>query len=482
MLAAAGSGFLSLSIPISLAIALLLITVGFSYYQTIHAYPDGGGAYIVSKDNLGTAFALIAGSSLLIDYTLTVAVSVSAGVAAITSWLPVLLPWRTILAVVAVGIVTGINLRGLRESATFFSVPTYLFIAGIVVMLVYGLFRWLTGSLPQVEVSEPVHAGPLLGSLTLFLILRAFSAGCTALTGIEAISNGVPAFRPPEADNAGRTLLVMIALLSTMFLGLTFLANEIGAVPSHSETVLSQIGRGLFGSGALYISVQLVTALILLLAANTAYNDFPRLSFIMARDGFMPRQMGNLGDRLVYSNGITLLGILSSVLIILYQGDTHSLIPLYAVGVFISFTLSQAGMVRRWFRQRTQNWRRNAAINAFGGTVTLIVFLIILITRFTSGSWIVIVLIVLFSFFLMRIHRHYSLIAQSLSLDTYAAPSRPHNPVVIIPIGGCTAACLRRWSLPARFHRMSPPCMWKPPARRDERCARSGINGVMACV
>ena len=444
VLAAAGTAFLHASIPISIAIAALLLTVGFSYYQTIHAYPKGGGAYIVAKDNLGTIFALIAGSSLLIDYTLTVAVSVSAGVAAITSWLPALLPLRTILAVAAVSLVTIINMRGLRESATFFSVPTYLFIAGVLVMLAYGLIRWFTtGGLPQVQVIDPIHNEVVLGSLSAFLILRAFSAGCTALTGIEAISDGVPAFRPPEADNAGQTLLAMIALLTTMFLGITFLANQVGASPSHAETVLSQIGGALFGRGALYAIVQVATALILMLAANTAYSDFPRLSFFMARDGFMPRQMGNLGDRLVYSNGIVILGILASALIVLFRGDTHRLLPLYAVGVFISFTLSQAGMVRRWFRVRTKGWRRNAAINALGGTVTFIVFLIILVTRFLTGAWIVIVLITLVSVMLLQIHAHYRQIAKSLSLEAYTSANRPHNPVVIIPISGVHRGVLK---------------------------------------
>jgi amino acid transporter len=444
VLVAAGTGFLSLSLPISLAIAALLLTVGFSYYQTIHAYPKGGGAYIVAKDNLGTVFALIAGSSLLIDYTLTVAVSISAGVAAITSWLPALLPFRTLLAVTAVALVTTINLRGLRESATFFSIPTYLFIAGVLSMLVYGLIRWVSaGSLPQAQVVEPIHSEALLRGISFFLILRAFSAGCTALTGIEAISDGVPAFRPPEADNASKTLLVMIGLLATMFLGITFLASQVGAQPSHSETILSQIGSALFGRGPLYIGVQVATALILLLAANTAFSDFPRLSFFMARDGFMPRQMSNLGDRLVYSNGISILGILASALIILFQGDTHRLLPLYAVGVFISFTLSQIGMVRRWFRLRSKGWKRNAAINALGGIVTLVVFLIILVTRFLTGAWIVIVLIGLICLMLLRIHSHYRLIANSLSLEAYTVAVRPHNPVVIVPIGGVHRGVLK---------------------------------------
>jgi amino acid transporter len=444
VLAAAGTAFLGVSLPISLAIAALLLTVGTSYYQTIHAYPKGGGAYIVAKDNLGTIFALVAGSSLLIGYTLTVAVSISAGVAAITSWLPALFPLRTVIAVAAVGFITIVNMRGLRESATFFSVPTYLFIFFILGMLAYGIIRWfVTGGLPQVAITEPIHTEIALSGLSLFLVMRAFAAGCTALTGIEAISDGVPAFRPPEADNAGKTLLSMIGLLTVMFLGITFLANQVGAAPSHNETVLSQIGSALFGRGPLYIGVQIATALILLLGANTAYSDFPRLSFFMARDGFMPRQMGNLGDRLVYSNGITMLGVVSAVLIVLFRGDTHRLLPLYAVGVFVSFTISQFGMVRRWFRLRPKGWRRNAMINAVGGTVTLVVFMIILITRFVSGAWIVIVLMPAFALLLLRIHGHYQRIAQSLSLEAYTSANRPHNPIVIIPISGVHRGVLK---------------------------------------
>ena len=437
VLAAAGTTALGLSVPIALAIAGLLVTVGFSYYQTIHAYPKGGGVYIVAKDNLGTGFSLVAGSALLIDYTLTVAVSVSAGVAAITSWLPGLISYRAILAVLAVAFVTWMNLRGLRESASFFAIPTYLFIGGMLALLTFGLFRWLTlGGLPDVEVIEPIHADLAVSGVGAFLILRAFSAGCTALTGIEAISDGVPAFKAPEADNAGKTLLVMITLLTSMFLGLTFLAHEVGAAPSHAETVLSQIGRSLFGNGPLYIGVQLATALILLLAANTAFSDFPRLSYFMARDGFMPRQMGNIGDRLVFSNGITLLGILASVLILIFNGDTHSLLPLYAVGVFISFTLSQFGMVRRWFRLRSRSWKRNAAINSLGGTATFVVLMIILTTRFLAGAWIVLVLIGFFTLILLRIHRHYEGVAENLSLDNFGAPTRLRHPRVIMPIGG----------------------------------------------
>lgn len=444
VLAAAGTAALNLSIPIALAIATLLLIVGFSYYQTIHAYPQGGGAYIVAKDNLGTSFSLVAGSALLIDYTLTVAVSISAGVAAITSWLPFLLPYSAIFAVAIVGLITIINLRGLQESASIFAVPTYLFVAGIISLLAYGLFQWLfVGSLPTVTVSEPVHAEIAVSSISLFFILRAFSSGCTALTGIEAISDGVPAFKPPAADNAAKTLIMMIAILTTMFLGITFLAHQVGAAPSHAETVLSQIGRALFGNGPLYVAVQVATALILVLAANTAYSDFPRLSYFMARDGFMPRQMGNIGDRLVYSNGIVALGVLASLLIFLFNGDTHGLLPLYAVGVFISFTLSQLGMVRRWLRLKPAGWKHYAFINAVGGLTTMLVFFIIVTTRFLSGAWIVVVLIALISMILMRVKHHYQTVADRLSLEAFGAPHRLRHPRVIMPVSGVHRGVLK---------------------------------------
>ncbi|UCF61145.1 MAG: APC family permease [Anaerolineaceae bacterium] len=444
VLVIAGSTALNLSIPIALAIATLLIIVGFSYFQTIHAYPKGGGAYIVASDNLGTVFALVAGASLLFSYILTVSVSISAGVAAITSWLPSLFPYRALFAVVAVAIVTVINQRGTSESASIFSVPTYIFIFGVFSLIIYGLIRWLfMGGLPTVEVIEVTGTNVAIQGVTLFLILRAFSAGCTALTGIEAISDGVPAFRPPEAVNAGKTLLAMIAILVLMFLGITFLANQVGAIPNQGETVLSQISRSLFGYGPLYVAVQIATALILVLAANTAFADFPRLSYFMSRDGFMPRQMGNLGDRLVYSNGITLLGIGASILILLFKGDTHSLLPMYAAGVFISFTLSQIGMVRRWVRLRSRGWLRNAIINSIGGVTTFFVFMIILITRFTQGAYIVVLLIPIIVLVLLRINKHYQQVATQLSLERYGAPHRMRNPQVIMPISGVHRGVLK---------------------------------------
>ena len=355
----AGTGALSLSIPIGIAIAVLLVIVGTSYYQTIHAYPNGGGAYIVSKDNLGVLPGLVAGAALLIDYILTVSVSAAAGVAALFSWLPFLLPYKIELTLAAVALITLINLRGVRESASVFAIPTYIFIVSIFGLMAVGLWRYLTGSLVPAENAGAVIFVPT-EDITLFFILRAFSAGCTALTGVEAISNGIPAFQKPESHNAGRTLMAMVLILGSMFIGITLLGHQIGAVPLHDETVLSQIARAVFGNNLAYALLQLSTALILLLAANTSFADFPRLSSLIARDGYLPRPLSNIGDRLVFSNGILLLGLLASLLLVVFHGDTHNLLPLYAVGVFISFTLSQSGMVIRWLRLKTPGWRGGA--------------------------------------------------------------------------------------------------------------------------
>ena len=432
----AGMGALHLSLPLAIGIAVLLVTVGISYYQTVHAYPQGGGAYSVSRDNLGDIPGLTAAAALLIDYILTVAVSTAAGVAAITSWIPALYPYRVVLGVAVVIGITIINLRGVRESATIFTIPTYLFVAGIMTMLVFGLVRWASGSLQPITLHEGEVMSEATSAITLFLLLKAFAAGCTALTGIEAIANGVPAFRKPAADNAAKTLLVMIALLTTMFLGITLLAHQIGAVPVHSETVLSQIGRALFGEGPAYIAIQLFTAMILFLASNTAYADFPRLSSFLARDGFLPRQMANLGDRLVFSNGIVVLGIMASALIIFFGGNTHALLPLYAIGVFISFTLSQTGMVRHWLKLRTPGWQRNVIINGVGGASTFVVLCVITVTRFSRGGWIVLVLIPIFVSVFRAIKRHFDELADQLSLDEFGAPLRIRRHRVIVPVAG----------------------------------------------
>jgi amino acid transporter len=353
------------------------------------------------------------------------------------SAIPALLPYRVVVGIFAIFLITMINLRGIKESATVFALPTYVFIITIITLLVIGIFKMTTGTLFPVEVVETEHlsAGPLQ-ALTLFLLLRAFSAGCTALTGVEAISNGIPAFKAPESDNAGKTLIAMIVILSTMFLGISVLANAIHAVPTHTETTLSQIGRAVFGPGLGYAITQAATALILILAANTAFADFPRLASLIAKDGYLPRQLASIGDRLVFSNGIIALGILSAVLLVVFGGDTHRLLPLYAAGVFLSFTLSQAGMVVRWWRLRGPGWQRSIAINGFGAFATGVVTAVVTITRFTQGAWIVTLLIPLVVWFFMRIHKHYAKVANQLSLEQFGAPPAIRRHRVIVPIGG----------------------------------------------
>ncbi len=340
------------------------------------------------------------------------------------------------LGVLAILTVTLINLRGVRESASIFAVPTYMFIASIATMLGVGLYKQFTGQLHPLPHAEAALAAGAFQSLSVFLVLRGFSAGCTALTGVEAISDGIPAFKPPEAENAGKTLLVMITILSSMFLGITYLAHQVGAVPTHDETVLSQIARAVFGEGVGHAVIQAATALILFLAANTAFSDFPRLSYFLARDRFMPHQFANLGDRLVYSNGIVALGVLSSVLLIIFQGDTHRLLPLYAVGVFTAFTLSQSSMVVRWWRRRGPGWQRSLLFNAIGAAATFVVLGVILITRFTHGAWIVVALVPVLVMGFLTVNRHYAKVAEQLSLERFGSPPHVRRHRVIVPIGG----------------------------------------------
>jgi amino acid transporter len=355
ILVIAGSAALVYSIPIGIAIAVLIAVVVSSYRQTILAYPQGGGAYIVAKDNLGTLPALVAGAALLIDYVLTVAVSVAAGVAALTSAFQGLYPYRIWLGVGFIALIAIANLRGIRESGKLFAAPTYLFVASCGAMLAYGGLRWALGwhgaEAPPPVTQESAQA------ISMILILRAFSSGCAALTGVEAVSDGVPAFKPPESHNARIVLAWLGAILISLFMGITLLAYRFGIVPRPEETVVSQLAREIFGGGLLYYEIQAVTMLILVLAANTSFADFPRLAYFLARDGFIPRQFGTRGDRLVFSNGIVILGGTAALLIVVFQGDPHALIPLYAVGVFMSFTLSQGGMVRRWLARREPGWR-----------------------------------------------------------------------------------------------------------------------------
>ncbi len=433
-----GTGALSLAGPIAFVIASILAIVVFSYRQTIHAYPSGGGAYIVAKDNLGETAALTAAASLLIDYILTVAVSVAAGVAAITSALPQLHVNRVELTLIFVLLLMMGNLRGIRESGRIFAAPTYFFVVTILALLAVGAWHVLAGSVHAVGVANPV-ASPG-APLTLFLLLTAFSNGCTAMTGVEAVSNGVPAFRPPESKNAAATMLMMVVLSVTMFLGITFLAHVYHIVPSESETVVSQLARGVFGArGVPYYAVQAGTMLILVLAANTAYADFPRLSSILARDGYVPRQFMNQGDRLAFSNGIVGLSVFAGVLLVVFGGDTHSLIPLYMIGVFVSFTLSQAGMVVHWRRLRGPGWRTSAVINGVGALVTGLVLLVVGTTKATEGAWIIMVLIPLNVLLFKATRRHYEGVAAQLTLRGWRSRGPRHN-TVIVPIGGIQRA------------------------------------------
>jgi amino acid transporter len=429
VLLGAGIAALGGSMWVALGIAALMIVVAFSYYQTIHAYPNGGGAYIVSKDNLGALPGLIAAAALLIDYILTVAVSVSAGVAALTSAFPAFIPFRVEVALLIVAFITVINLRGVKESGTVFAIPTYAFIVGMLFMIAVGVVNVLAGNVvpvPRPNIEEALKEVHAVEGLTLFLIFRAFAAGCTALTGIEAISNGIPAFKPPESRNAGITLIVMVALLCTMFVGITFLANQyqVVAVPHADTTVLAQIARAVVGDGVLFYYMQIATLLILSLAANTAYADFPRLASLIARDRYLPRQLTNLGDRLVFSNGIISLAVLSSILIILFGAREHNLLPLYAVGVFLSFTLSQSGMVVHWLKERKLphfkpdlTWRFHIGLNAVGAVATFIVLIILMVTKFAEGAWLVIVAIPILVWLFVRVQEHYKGVAASLTLD-----------------------------------------------------------------
>ncbi len=427
------AGILGMSVPIAIAIAILLAIVTISYRQTIYAYPKGGGAYIVARDNLGELPAQVAGAALLTDYILTVAVSISSGVAQIASGFPALLPYRVHLAVVFIVIMMIINLRGVKESGRIFALPTYFFLGMMFLTLGIGFIRVLSGTLPVVTGVEVIHQD-VLQPVTLFLILRAFSSGSTALTGIEAISNGITAFQKPRSHNAAITLLWMSGILIVLFLSVTVMAQQIHAMPSHTETVISQIARTVHGADSiLYLLTLAGTALILLMAANTSFNGFPRLAAIAASDGFLPRQLTYRGGRLVFSWGIVILALLASILVIVMQASTTALIPLYAIGVFLSFTLSQTGMVKHLWKigqlkpgetlqgmetmmEYDPHWRQKLVISAIGAVVTFVVMMIFAITKFTSGAWFVVVLIPALVLLFFRIHRHYQRVAKALSM------------------------------------------------------------------
>jgi len=489
VLLAAGTVAISYLPLIALGITALLIILVLSYRQTIHAYPSGGGAYIVAKDNLGTNTGLIAAASLLVDYILTVAVSVSAGVAAITSAVNgtrfgFLVEHRVPLCIGFVVLIGIVNLRGVRESGAFFAGPTYLFIFSMLGLIVVGFFRyWMTHAVmatpATIHFDESVGAvshQALTSGALLWLLMRAFAAGCTALTGVEAISNGIPAFKQPESKNAATTLTVMAVIMATLILGSGFLAYKLNAHPSPDETLLSAIGHYTFGGGIPYYILQASTAAILILAANTSFADFPRLASLLAADRFLPRQLATRGDRLVFSNGVLILSLLACVLILVFKGEEQSMLPLYALGVFLSFTLSQAGMVIHWRRlrkadeaekrikeeeeihrtesvdsgavsheaerlaaidrDRDSNWLLSIVINAIGAMVSFVVLLVIAVTKFSHGAWAVIVLIPLLVVFFRAIHQHYLDIARQLSTEGLEPQQTISKNIVLVPISG----------------------------------------------
>jgi amino acid transporter len=427
-------------IPIGIAVAVLLTIVVTSYRQTIHAYPSGGGSYVVSRENLGENPSLVAGASLLVDYILTVAVSISAGVAAIVS-IPEfhdLAEHRVLLALALIALISVANLRGVKESGRVFAVPTYVYIVSLIALVVYGFYRTFVAHDISTITVGPDFIGDNItgGTLGIFILLKGFSSGAVALTGVEAISNGVPAFRRPESKNAATTLVWMGIILGTLFMGVQVLAHRLGPYPSEKETVFSQMGVAVWGSGTfMYVVLQFATAAILTLAANTAYADFPRLSSIVARDGYLPRQLANRGDRLVFSNGVLVLAGAAGLLIVAFGGRTNALIPLYAVGVFLSFTLSQAGMVRHHQKERERGFKRNIVINTVGAIATLIVLLIVATTKFTSGAWVPLVVIPLIVLLFKSIKRHYATVAEGLRVAPGFRPRRMNHTVVVL-VGG----------------------------------------------
>ena len=465
ILAAAGTMAFGIVVPISIAIVILLAIVTISYEQTIHAYPDGGGAYIVARDNLGEFPALIAGASLLTDYILTVSVSIASGVAQIVSAFPALYDYRVVLSVGFITFVMLMNLRGVKESGTAFAIPTYFFVVLMFTAVGTGLFRlFVTNSLGTV-IDPPELLAHGVATITPFLILHAFASGTTALTGVEAISNGITAFKEPRSKNAGITLIWMSLILGSLFLGISYLTKTIGAIPSESETVISQLARTIFaGRGVLYLMLIGATTVILIMAANTAFADFPRLGALVAKDGFLPRQLTYRGSRLVYSRGIIALALIASVILIIFQASVTRLIPLYAIGVFLSFTLSQGGMALRWYKigklkpdeekvergstlRFVKDWPVKMVVNGFGAVCTAVVMMVFAVTKFHDGAYVVLILIPLLVAAFWLIHRHYNNLAKKLSLDNFGIiPPHTMRHRVIMPVSGVhqgTLAALR---------------------------------------
>lgn len=489
-----GSGALSLTWPLGLAVAGLVLMVIFSYIQTILHYPDGGGAYTVAKDNLGTFPSLLAASALLTDYILTVSVSVSAGVRAVTSAFPETFEFRVFMALAAILLITWINLRGVRESGTIFAIPTYAFVGGVLVVIVIGLvkyFGWFgVQTLTPVNVQvEPERS--VVGFAYFWLLLRAFAGGCTALTGIEAISNGVQAFKPPESKNAAETMVAMGIMAMSLFVGITFLSTHLGFVPFEAESILSQLARRVTNGGFLYYWVQFFTAMILFLAANTGYQDFPRLSSFLARDSFLPRWLQNRGDRLVFSSGIIVLAAVSSIIVIVFDANEIAMLPLYALGVMLSFSISQAGMFHLMGRidhlkpgehlrtkvteihyERGVRWKR--ALNAVGATGTFIVFIILTTTKFIEGAWIVVLLVPILIASFYAVHHHYERVSSALSTKHLRAEDISElAQVVVVPIADVHRGTLRALAYAKRLSNdVRALCVTTSPEMRERLLRR----------
>ena len=458
-----GSSALAFTLPLAMGIFFLVLLVVFSYIQTILHYPDGGGAYTVAKDNLGKYPSLFAAAALLIDYILTVSVSVAAGIRAITSAAPATYEYRIEMAVVAIVVLTWINLRGVRESGTIFAIPTYAFVGGVLFVVVWGLFRYfgVLGAPLEIEVHSVAAENPATAFLTIWLILRAFAAGCTALTGIEAISNGVQAFKPPEAKNAAKTMVFMGVTAMSLFVGITFLSTHLNLLPSEEESILSQMSRSITGGGFMYYWVQFFTMMILILAANTGYQDFPRLSSFLAKDGYMPRWMQNRGDRLVYNGGVMTLAVLATIILVIFRADEIKMLPLYALGVMLSFTLSQLGMVRlmnkvgklkigeTFFTGVThihgeKMWRPKQILNLVGGITTGVVLIVLTVTKFAEGAWVVVIAIPLLVYFFRSVHKHYDDVAAALTTsDLTVEMLNPIAETVIVPVADIHRGTLR---------------------------------------
>ena len=425
----AGTVGMHFDLPIAVSIAVLLAIVAFSYRQTIYAYPHGGGSYTVAHENLGVEPGLIAAAALIVDYLTTIAVSVTAGVQAIIAFVPVLDTHRVIISVILIVGIIFINLRGVRESGAVFILPTYVFIGSLAALLVVGLARFIIEGAPP-----PLHTPPpAIEGVSLFLLLRAFAGGCTAMTGVEAIANGVPVFQRPQSKNAASTLLILALILGALFLGVAGLGLVVGALPSDQENIIAQVGWTFAGGTPLYYIVQVSAAIVLLLAANTSFNGFPRLAAIMAADDWLPHQFSHRGIRLAYSNGIIAIGGLAIVLVVAFGGSTHALIPLFAVGVFLCFTLSQAGMVRHWLRERGSKWHAKLLVNGIGALTTAVVTIVVMATKFAAGAWIVLLLIPLLVVIFHAIHHHYTTARRELSINSLP-PLRHHQQRILVPV------------------------------------------------